>query len=93
MAEVDNVIAETLDHEERAVVALEQIGEALTTLAKLGSQVFDKFYPVKVPRDATVTHLPSAEDELRESLGETGEETTEEWVGLREQEVIEKKKQ
>ena len=92
----ESAIEESLSHEERAVVALEQIGEALTVLAKLGSQVFDKLYPARVPTDATVTKIQSEEERARESLGDDGSKTLEEWtdldaVGPRERELIKKK--
>ena len=87
--EVDAAIAESLSHEERACVALEAIADALTLYAKIEAQRFDKEYPVKVPRDAIVTTVPSDDDKLREDLG-ASEESLEEWqqLGPREQEVV-----
>lgn len=85
-------IDQALSHEERAVVALEAIAVALTLWSKLQQQRFDKEYPVKQPREATVTHVKNEEDELLESLGSTGE-SLEDWttLGPREQAVIVKK--
>jgi len=89
--DIESAIDESASHEERAVTALESIADALTAWVKLEQQKFDKLYPVKVPRDATATKLPSEEDRLREDLGSTNE-PLDEWIGLREQKVISKKK-
>lgn len=91
---IESSIDQSLDHEERAVVALEEIAGAFTVLAKLASQWYDKLYPVKVPRDATVTKIPNDDDLLRESLGGDGSETLEEWsdLGPRERSLAEKKR-
>lgn len=97
--DIESSIDESLSREERAVEALEQIGEALTLLAKLGAQVFDKLYPVKIPRDAEITKVKSADDLLRESLGGDGDQSTEDWLdedpadlGPRERELLKKGK-
>ena len=71
-----------------------KIAFALDRVATIMEKRFEKEYPVKTPRDATVTHIKSEEDELRESQGGTGE-PLDEWlsdVGPRERELIEKKK-
>ncbi len=76
------------------VLALERIADALTAWVTLEQKRYDKEYPTKVPRDATQTKLPSEEDELRASLGDTGE-STEDWltdVGPRERELDKRKK-
>jgi hypothetical protein len=85
----DTVLEERLSHEERACLALEAIGDALTGWLKLEQARFDKEYPVKTPRDAIVTTVPSDDDKLREDLG-ASDESLEEWqeIGPREQEVI-----
>ena len=91
--EPDSVIEESLSHEERAVVALEAIADALALWAKLEAQRFEKEYPErKPPADAKITKLKSEEDELRESLGDDGSETLEEWtdLGPRERELLKK---
>ena len=98
--DLETAIDESLNHEERAVRAMEsmagsfvEIAEALTLIGKLGSQVFDKLYPVKAPKDATVTHLKTEEERKREDLGDTGE-SLEDWqtLGPREQEFLKAKK-
>jgi len=73
---------------ERIATAVESIADSLADWCKLSQARFDKKYPVKANvRDATITRTPSDEDKLLESLGGTNE-PLEEWVGLREQEVI-----
>lgn len=95
MPDISMALDEVINHEERAVVALEVIGDALTQWVKLEQAKFDKLYPVKVPRDATVTTVKSEEGKLKESLGDTGE-SLDDWlgdvVGPREAEVIKNKK-
>ena len=85
---------DSMHREERAVRALEGIADALTSWVKLEQARFEKEYPVKVSKDVTITKIPSDEDRLRESLGDTGEPLAE-WldIGDREREVIKKKKQ
>ena len=73
---------------ERIASALEQISKSLATWCILESAKFDKQYPVKANvRDATITRTPSDEDKLLESLGATNE-PLEDWIGLREQQVV-----
>jgi len=73
---------------ERIATALEQIAKSLAAWCILESAKFDKQYPVKANvRDATITRTPSDEDKLLESLGATNE-PLEEWIGLREQQVV-----
>jgi len=73
---------------ERIATALDQISKSLAAWCILESAKFDKHYPVKANvRDATITRTPSDEDKLLESLGAT-DEPLEEWIGLREQQVV-----
>ena len=56
---------------------------------------YAKKYPTpRGPTEPTVTHVKTAEELLRESLGETGEKTTEDWldigIGPREREFLDK---
>jgi hypothetical protein len=94
----DCVITESIGHEERAVRALEDMAEALTSAVKLGQAWFDKLYPIKPAREAIVTHVKTEEERLRESQGNTGE-SIDEWaeldepeLGPREKALISKKK-
>jgi hypothetical protein len=69
---------------DRVATALESIADSLAEWCKLSQARFDKEYPVKrEPQDATVTHVPTAEDELKASQGASSE-TLEEWIGPRE---------
>jgi len=92
--EPDTVIQDSLDHEERAVRALEDIAEALVSWCKLEQQRFERdFPPRRNPldvRDATITHIPTAEEQLKAAQGQS-EEPTEEWIGLREQELLDQR--
>lgn len=73
---------------ERISASLEKIAEALTRLAVVAEHAVYRQFPIKrEAEDATITRIPTDEDKLRESLGDTGE-TFDEWIGLREQEVI-----
>jgi hypothetical protein len=98
VADMSQALDEVMNHEKRAVLALESmarsfenIADALAMWCKLESQRYEKEYPVKVTRDAIVTKIPSEEEKLRESLGES-DEPLDEWIGLREAEVIKKTK-
>jgi hypothetical protein len=76
----------TSEQEERLVSAFESIASTFT-------RWYDRQFPnitVRTEEEklATFTKIPSEEDRLRESLGDTGEATTEEWIGLREKEFI-----
>jgi len=74
---------------ERMASAFEVIADTLTAWYKLEQQRFEKQFPVKPDaRDATITRIPSREDALKEDQG-ASEEPTDEWIGLREQELIE----
>lgn len=74
----------TPEQEERYIAALESIAKN-----------FARYVSCRFPErkrevtDATVTRIPSDEDRLREELGDTGESTTEEWLGLREKAFVE----
>ncbi len=87
----DNLEADidaSLVREERAVRALEDIAEALTSWVKIQQAIFDKQYPERrEPTDATVTHRPTEEERLRERIFGT-EQSTEDWLqpGVRERE-------
>jgi len=73
---------------ERIAATLESIAESVAAWCILSQARFDREYPAKrEPRDADITRVPSAEDKLLESLGAT-DEPLEEWVGLREQQVV-----
>lgn len=73
---------------ERIAASFEVIADLMQAWYKLEVQRFDKQYPVKrEPQDATVTHVPTAEDELKTSQGASSE-TLEEWLGPRESELI-----
>lgn len=75
---------------ERISASLEKIAEALTRLAVVAEHAAYRQFPIKrEAEDATITRLPTDEDKLRESLGDTGE-TFDEWIGLREQELLDK---
>lgn len=80
-----------IEEDERAMV---KIASALTRIAIVMEKRYEKEYPTKTPRDATITKLKSEEDELRESQGATGE-SLDDWltdpVGPREREVLKKK--
>jgi hypothetical protein len=81
-------IMDALERDERAMeriaAAMEAIAESLVALYKLQEARFDKEFPVKrEPQDATVTHVPTSEDELKASQGASSE-TLEEWIGPRE---------
>ena len=74
----------------------EQIADALTRLATIAEKWFEKQYaPKRNPldvRDALVTAIPTPEERLRTDQGATGEATTEEWIGNREQKAIEEER-
>jgi len=73
---------------ERMARSMEDIRDVLTHWVNIEQKRFDKEYPAKrEPKDATITHIPTAEDRLKEEQG-ASEEPIEEWTGLREQEFI-----
>ncbi len=76
----------TDEQSERLVRAFERLASAAEKLLAV------QFPSRGEPRDAIVTTVKSEEDELRESLGDTGEETIEEWtsIGRREREFLER---
>lgn len=84
-----------MDLDDRAIAALELIGGALQSIAKTLERDHQRKYPPrKEPTEPTITHIKTDEELLRESLGETGEETTEEWltIGPRERAYLEREK-
>jgi hypothetical protein len=84
----DTGIVDAARREERAVVALEWFASALTRIATVMENRYHRDFPSKpAARDAIITRVPSPEDKLKEDLGSTGE-SEEEWIGLREQELL-----
>jgi hypothetical protein len=82
----------TPEQEERLIVAIEGIGEAfdhmagsIQTLATITEKDFAKRYPPK-KRDvkATVTHVKTDEERLKEEQGQTNE-NLEDWTTLTEE--------
>jgi hypothetical protein len=77
---------------ERIATALETISDSLALWCKLEAQRFENQYPVKTDvRDATITRIPTREDAIKEAQG-ASDEPIEEWIGFREQQVIDKSK-
>ena len=75
-------------YEERAVIAIEKIADALSDLAILTAKRLEKDFPAKHdPRDATITRIPTVDDRLRASQG-ASDEPIEEWIGSREEEFV-----
>lgn len=80
----------TPEQEERFVAAFEQIAEAVDFIAGTieamelrQAREFSILYPPKrQPNDATVSHVKTEEEQLRESQGQTGEKTVGEWANL-----------
>lgn len=83
----------TPEQEERLVVAFEKIGEAVDfiagsvdSIAKTQLKDFGKRYPAKQKNvKATVTHVKTDEERLKEDQGQT-DETLDEWTTLAEEE-------
>jgi len=77
----------------RIAAALEVLADTAAAWYKLEAARFDKEFPVKPDaRDATITRIPSTEDELRASQG-SSEESLSTWtsdVGVREQAIIDR---
>ena len=87
----------TPEQEERLVCAFESIAVRLGGIGKTLELDYAKKYPTpRGPTEPTVTHVKTEDELLRESLGETGEKTTEDWldigIGPREREFIEEDK-
>ncbi len=87
-------IIEQMEKDERAMeriaASLEHISKSLATWLILAQARFEKEYPLKREvRDADITRVPSERDKLLESLGASNE-PLEDWVGLREQELLDK---
>jgi hypothetical protein len=88
VADMSQALDEVMNHEKRAVLALESmarsfenIADALAMWCKLESQRYEKEYPVKVPRDAIVTKIKAKKTSSKnplatqENLSMTGSET------------------
>jgi hypothetical protein len=67
------------------VHAFNGISGSLERLAIVAEKWYDKTYPVRVPRDAIVTRVPSNEDKLLEDLGASGDTELEDWLTLNKQ--------
>ena len=84
----------TPEQEERLVTAIEGISTALTRIAGVEERISKRKYPErKTPDPATITRVKTEEDLAREDLGDTGEESLEDWldindIGPREREFI-----
>jgi len=73
---------------ERIASALSMMALSFTTCVTLLQRVLDHDYPAKrEARDVDLTHIPSDQDKLLEDLGAT-DEPLDEWIGLREQQVL-----
>ena len=90
-------ILEGMERDERAMeriaCAFEVVADTLVAMHKLQVQRLEKEFPPKhEPRDSIVTRIPTSEELLRRSQGQTGEESTEEWmqldIGPRERELL-----
>lgn len=85
----------TSENEERLVMALESLASSFQSIAESQQNCYAlaekrmnfDHPPRKAPTDVYLTRVPTLEDQLREDQGASGE-TLEEWIGLREQEVI-----
>jgi len=71
--------------DERVVKSMEKIADAL-----------ERAYPVRKEKgsavaEAVVTHVPTEEDRIRENQG-ASTEPIEEWMGLREKEIVNREK-
>lgn len=89
-------LEESIDQDARAMeriaAALEDIAEAMVMGYKLEAQRLEIEHPTKRPvRDAIVSKLKTAEDELREDQG-SSEESDEEWIGPAERSFNESQK-
>lgn len=60
--------------------AFERIADALTLLAKIEARKFDKLYPVRQPKDATVTKIPTDEDRARANISGDISEPIDDWA-------------
>lgn len=86
-----NVMTELLKEFVYCVGLLAEAQQKLADIAEaqynLQQQRYDKDFPAKKePTDATISKVKDGQDEIRERQGSTGEASTEEWIGLREQE-------
>lgn len=72
---------------ERLAAAFEQIASALTAIAQTNQNRFEREFPTKAKKQASVTHrLSDAEKLARQISGDPSEPL--EWIGERELEVI-----
>jgi len=73
----------TLDPDSGLVHALSNCASALSRMASVMEADFAKRYPEKPgARDATVSYIPTREEQLREDQGHTGEPSLAEWTSL-----------
>lgn len=78
-----------IEFSERYVAAHELLARSLARLADLTENRFNIDFPKKRdPQDVTLTRVPTEEDKLRERQG-SSDEPIEEWIGIREKQVIE----
>lgn len=71
--------------------SMERMADAFERMAELLAKFYEKMYPPKhEPRDVTLSRIPTAEDQIKESQGST-EETTDQWldIGPRERALLE----
>lgn len=78
---------------ERDERAMERIAVAFEHIAAVAQAWYNRTYPVRSEAsDATVTHIPTPEDALKEDQGATGE-PLDDWltdvIGPREQKLVE----
>lgn len=74
---------------ERMVQALEMMANAMNAMARTYELLYYKMYPPRSsPRDIRTSKPESEEERLRRDQGATGEETTEDWMNLDEEESM-----
>lgn len=66
---------------ERIASSLESIAESFGQWVTLQQARFEKEYPVRVSRDALITHTPSPEEELKEAQG-SSDEPIDRWIDI-----------
>jgi hypothetical protein len=60
-----------------------ELAGAVISIAKTMELDYQRRYPAKKPpRDIDITSIKSEEEERRENLGSTGEETTQDWMAI-----------
>jgi len=67
--------------------AFEQIASALTAIAQTNQNCFEREFPTKTKKQASVTHRLSDEEKLERQISGDPSEPLE-WIGEREREVI-----